>query len=86
MEEDKTDMKKILRIWLRHPISVTGIVIALGLAIQTRSFYPVIILIIPLCFVYVLWELVFLYCHLEKDFWRTLTRNIIEQKEMEKDH
>ena len=50
-------MKKFLKIWLKHPISVTGMIIALGLAIQTHSFYPVFLLAIPCGFLYVIWEL-----------------------------
>lgn len=82
----KTDMKKILKIWLKHPISVTGMIIALVLAIQTRNFCPVIILIIPCGFLYVIWELGLLSYRMEKDLWRSLTHNMKELKEMEKDH
>ena len=40
-------MKKFLRLWLKHPLSVTGMIIAFVLAVQTRSFYPIVLLIIP---------------------------------------
>ena len=78
-------MKKFLKIWLKHPISVTGMIIALGLAIQTHSFYPVFLLAIPCGFLYVIWELGLFSYHLEKDLWRSLARNIKELKDMEKD-
>ena len=59
-------------------------IIALVLAIQTCSFYPIIILIIPCGFIYVIWELGLLSYYLERDLWRSLTHNIKELKEMDK--
>ena len=82
-EGRKADMKQFLKIWLKHPVSVTGMIIALVLAIQTRSLYPVIILMIPCGFLFVIWELGLLSYHLEKDLWRSLARNIKELKEMD---
>lgn len=83
VEGRKADMKQFLKIWLKHPVSVTGMIIALVLAIQTRSFYPVIILIIPCGFLFAIWELGLFSYHLEKDLWRSLARNIKELKEMD---
>ncbi len=78
-------MKKFLRICVRHPVSVTGMIIATVIAIQERNVYPIIILIIPCGLLYVIWELGFLSYRFEKDFWRNIVRKELERrKESEK--
>ncbi len=54
-------MKKFLKLWLRHPMSVTIMIIMAVIAIQTRNISPIIIGLIPCSFLFVLWE-IWLYC------------------------
>lgn len=67
-------MKKFLRLWLRHPISVTGMIVMMLIAIQTRSVYPVIIGLIPSALLFFIWELGLASFVLERDFWRWFVR------------
>ena len=54
-------MKKFLRLWLRHPISITFMIIWIILGIWVRSFIPVVFGLIPSAFIFFCGELWY-YC------------------------
>ena len=68
-------MKKFLRLWLRHPISVTCMIVMMIIALQTHSIYPIIIGLIPSALLFVIWEAGLASFFLEKEFWKHLIEN-----------
>lgn len=61
-------MKKFLRLWLRHPLSITYLIICIAISIAEMNPAPIVIGIIPstLCFITV--EFAYGYCDCMKRF------------------
>ena len=65
-------MKKFLRLWMRHPVSITSMLVWAILGIWTRSFIPVVFGLVICSFLAIIWEIgIASYC-LEMRFWRHL--------------
>ena len=67
-----TAMKKFLRLWLRHPVSITLMFVWVCLAIWTRSIIPFIMGLFMSGFLYVIWEVGLASLHIERELWKDL--------------